>query len=504
MRISRSRQASCAACERPRARLHRFAAFFAFVFERRAARIERVERDQAAIEFGARARQRVLAETEFARDFGGLFFETLAAQRGFLRAGALAFELAEQIGMFAMRALDAALRLRRARARRPRALRGRWRARASMSRVFSSLRASSTRSCLTRCSRSSTPECGSPPRLTRSQSRPIHSPVRVMTDSSSASSRRSRSASAKRFGEPHARQQPHDGGRAADHARQHAGVAIGVHVPAGLQQRDAADRQRRAARRPLRRVRRRTTLRDSRRARFRRRVPSRRSPTAARRAAAACRDPRKSATRRCANRRAAAPPSAVLRARRLRARRFSRSVRAASRWLLGVELRGAQFLRAVERRGSAPATAHRRCCAPAIPSRRAAPSSAEDSCAISASRSTARRSACAGEPAQLVFELLDARALHLRGLVRGALLAIESFPALLPVGERVFGGRQVFAERALGGLRLREVRRQLFDLGAQRGDFALVAIDVRVRARPAWRAPARARCAAARAARACA
>ena len=43
-----------------------------------------------------------------------------------------------------------------------------------------------------------------------------------MTDSSPASSRRIRSASAQRFGQPHARQQPHDGGGSADHARQHA------------------------------------------------------------------------------------------------------------------------------------------------------------------------------------------------------------------------------------------------------------------------------------------
>ena len=34
------------------------------------------------------------------------------------------------------------------------------------------------------------------------------------------------------------------------------------------------------------------------------------------------------------------------------------------------------------------------------------------------------------------------------------------------------------AERALGGLGLHEVGRQLFDLGAQRGDLALVALDV--------------------------
>ena len=60
----------------------------------------------------ARARASVSwPRPSFARDFGGLFFEALAAHRGFLRTGAFAFELAEQVGMFAMRALDAALRL---------------------------------------------------------------------------------------------------------------------------------------------------------------------------------------------------------------------------------------------------------------------------------------------------------------------------------------------------------------------------------------------------------
>ena len=196
MRISRSRQASCAACARARARLHGFAAFFAFAFERRAARIERIERHETAIELGAGARQRVLAEPDFARDFGGLFFEAFAAHRGFLRTRALAFELAEQVGVVAMRALDAALRLVAFAARPTRGCSRQAASAASISRVFSSLRASSTWSCLTRCSRSSTPECASPPRLTRSQSRPIHSPERVITDSSSASSRRMRSASA--------------------------------------------------------------------------------------------------------------------------------------------------------------------------------------------------------------------------------------------------------------------------------------------------------------------
>ncbi len=77
----------------------------------------------------ARARASVSwPRPSFARDFRGLFFEALAAQRGFLRTRTLAFELTEQVGMFAMRALDAALRLRRARVPPSRDLRGRWRA----------------------------------------------------------------------------------------------------------------------------------------------------------------------------------------------------------------------------------------------------------------------------------------------------------------------------------------------------------------------------------------
>ena len=39
---------------------------------------------------------------------------------------------------------------------------------------------------------------------------------------------------------------------------------------------------------------------------------------------------------------------------------------------------------------------------------------------------------------------------------------------------------RTLAERALGGLRLDEVRRKLFDFGAQAGDFAFVALDVRI------------------------
>ena len=57
------------------------------------------------------------------------------------------------------------------------------------------------------------------------------------------------------------------------------------------------------------------------------------------------------------------------------------------------------------------------------------------------------------EAAQLVLELLDARALHLGGLVRGAECAIEVFPALLPGLQRLLGRLE-----RVGGGRLRELR----------------------------------------------
>ena len=55
--------------------------------------------------------------------------------------------------------------------------------------------------------------------------------------------------------------------------------------------------------------------------------------------------------------------------------------------------------------------------------------------------------------------------------MRGALFAVEVFPALLPAGERRFGRGQFLVERAFGGLRLRELGTELFDLGAQVGDL---------------------------------
>ena len=79
--------------------------------------------------------------------------------------------------------------------------------------------------------------------MTRSQSRPIHSPERVMTDLVVGKLDGASQRVGKRFGQAHARQQPHDRGGAADHARQHAGRAIGVDVSTRLQQRDTPHRQ---------------------------------------------------------------------------------------------------------------------------------------------------------------------------------------------------------------------------------------------------------------------
>ena len=64
--------------------------------------------------------------------------------------------------------------------------------------------------------------------------------------------------------------------------------------------------------------------------------------------------------------------------------------------------------------------------------------------------------------------------------MRGALLAVEVFPALLPAGERRLGGAQPLVQRAFGGLGLRQLGTELFDLGAQLGDLAFVALDVRL------------------------
>ena len=379
-----------------------------------------------------------------------------------------------------------------------------------MSRVFSSLRASSTRSCLSALF--ALEHAG-----VRIAAAIDAQPVAADPLTRAGDDRfvvRELAAHAQRLGQRFRRGALATAGarsrRAADHARQHARrcrrlrrarrPAAATCGPTGKLGQHAGDvielvdAQR---------------LRDSRRARFRRRVPSRRSPTAARRDAAACRGPE--LVEPLGGARIAAPQRRLLQG--LERHHFG-AARARDRCAL---LRGAlrrrtarraasasDRARAVERAAtSSSARAARRW----IPSRRAGRAAPEDSCAISASRSTARRSACAGEAAQLVLQLLDARALDLRGLVRGALLAVEVLPSAAASRRAAcFGGGQrsrcsVHSRRSAPA---RARRRAVRSSARRLGDLALVAIDVRVRARPAWRAPARARCAAARAARACA
>ncbi len=92
------------------ARRHHLATLFAFVFEIRAARVQLAEGLQAAIELASRARQGLLRDADFASDFGAFLFEAGAAQRRLLRASARGFELAEQIRVLPVSALDAGLR----------------------------------------------------------------------------------------------------------------------------------------------------------------------------------------------------------------------------------------------------------------------------------------------------------------------------------------------------------------------------------------------------------
>ena len=244
MRISRSRQASCAACAAAARGLHCFAALFALAFERRAPRIERIERHQAAIEFGARARQRVLAEAELARDFRGLLFEALAAQRGFLRR-ARARLRAGRAGRHVRDARPGCGSApRRARAPPVASSSRQVARRASMSRVFSSLRGELDAQLLDAllaleharvriaAAIDAQPVAADPLARTRDDG--------FVAGELAAQLQRF----GQRFRQAHARQQPHDGGGSADHARQHAGVAVGFHVPAAPA---AARRGRRAA-----------------------------------------------------------------------------------------------------------------------------------------------------------------------------------------------------------------------------------------------------------------
>ena len=159
-------------------------------------------------------------------------------------ARALAFELAEQVRVFAMRALDAALRRVALALRRRRAARGTSARCASQSRACLFAARELGAQCLRRCSRSSTPACGSPPRLTRSQSRPIQSPVARDDRLVGASARRSASASASVSASDARATAAHDG-RGPLHAGQHAGVAVGLRRARRPAAATRADRQRR-------------------------------------------------------------------------------------------------------------------------------------------------------------------------------------------------------------------------------------------------------------------
>ena len=174
-------------------RLHFLATLFAFGLESAATRIERVERHPPAIEFGTGACQRVLREARLARDFRGLLFKTFAPQGRLLGTRAFALELPEQIGVIAMCALDrlcATSRSRSACASSSRQLpdaprlRAPWlrcrRVRAQLLEALFALEHARVRIAAT---------------VDAQPVRPIHSPERVITDSSWAISRRSFSAS---------------------------------------------------------------------------------------------------------------------------------------------------------------------------------------------------------------------------------------------------------------------------------------------------------------------
>jgi hypothetical protein len=80
---------------------------------------------------------------------------------------------------------------------------------------------------------------------------------------------------------------------------------------------------------------------------------------------------------------------------------------------------------------------------------------------------------------QLIFQLLDARPLDLRGLIRGAHRLDVCFPALLPVLQGVLARRECRARLALGVLRRFARGPEPLDLRPQRLELTLIALDVR-------------------------
>ena len=84
-----------------------------------------------------------------------------------------------------------------------------------------------------------------------------------------------------------------------------------------------------------------------------------------------------------------------------------------------------------------------------------------------------------GELPQLIFQLLDARPFHLRGLIRVAHRPGVRLPALLPVLQRLLARLEDRARALLGVLRRLERGREVRDLRAQRLELALIALEVR-------------------------
>src|SRR5207244_11675717 len=79
----------------------------------------------------------------------------------------------------------------------------------------------------------------------------------------------------------------------------------------------------------------------------------------------------------------------------------------------------------------------------------------------------------------LISQLLDARPLHLRGLIRLAHRPGVRLPALLPVLQRLLARLEGCARALLGVLRRLERGREVRDLRVQRLDLALIALEVR-------------------------
>src|SRR5919107_1272312 len=77
------------------------------------------------------------------------------------------------------------------------------------------------------------------------------------------------------------------------------------------------------------------------------------------------------------------------------------------------------------------------------------------------------------QTAQLVLQLLDARALHLRRLVGGAERAIKFFPLLLPDLQSLLRTIQCFSRGALRFVRYVHLRSELRELVAQPCELTL-------------------------------